>query len=509
MRATRLLPLIAFLALLIVAVVVFKRQPAPTRLVEEVGFQRLVPQALRADAIKGLELYQGNKRDEAIRLRRHNGTWVATSYYDAPVKTSKIQTLLDAISTLEGERRSDKADLLGDFRLEDGQALHLLVYTTTTEDAAVHLLAGKRSGRNSFMRLADDALVYSVNVNLHREAGLYGTDTDQLPLAKPWLDLQLQNIPKEQVTVVELHTPTRYLHFTRQQQAAAADSATTSSATPDAASTATAPWILVAPKVDYEVKQGDVDSLVSTLATLQGEDIVDPDKMAEYGLDSPAYRAILTAQPDTQEVRLVSVLLGHEVPEQAGKRYARLGTKGPVYVVPRWVLDQIFPKLGRVLRLTVVPKPLQDVTRLSWQRDGASQRLERRPLVPQAAEGESQPSPSWHVVGDTKATVDEQAVTGFLDTIQNLAADDWFETPSEPSGLEPPGLSFTLLHGDGQSFHLLLGTAQGKDKTHYLSLPETAGVFVVSDTTYKSVTDALVKLQPSQAASSATEATQP
>ncbi|MEE8290813.1 MAG: hypothetical protein V3R80_04985, partial [Candidatus Tectomicrobia bacterium] len=137
MRATRLLPLIAFLALLIVAVVVFKRQPAPTRLAEEVGFHRLVPQALRADAIEGLELYQGNKRDEAIRLRRHNGTWVATSYYDAPVKTSKIQTLLDAISTLEGERRSDKADLLGDFRLEDGQALHLLVYTTTTEDAAV------------------------------------------------------------------------------------------------------------------------------------------------------------------------------------------------------------------------------------------------------------------------------------------------------------------------------------------------------------------------------------
>ena len=81
--------------------------------------------------------------------------------------------------------------------------------------------------------------------------------------------------------------------------------------------------------------------------------------------------------------------------------------------------------------------------------------------------------------------------------------------PSEPTGLEPPGLSLTLLHGDGQSLHLLLGTAQGKDKTHYLSLPETAGVFVVSDTTYKSVTDALVKLQPSQAASSATEATHP
>src|SRR5918999_5519625 len=110
MYGKRLLALAVFLIVLIAAVIVFKRQPPPARLADEVGFERLVPPSLTADVIQGLELYQGDKMDKAIRLRRRDGAWVAASYYDAPVKADKVTKLLDTVGALEGDLRSEQKD---------------------------------------------------------------------------------------------------------------------------------------------------------------------------------------------------------------------------------------------------------------------------------------------------------------------------------------------------------------------------------------------------------------
>ena len=54
---------------------------------------------------------------------------------------------LTTVSSLEGELRTDQSELLRDFRLDDTQALHLRLYTDNLDTPAVHLLAGKGSGR--------------------------------------------------------------------------------------------------------------------------------------------------------------------------------------------------------------------------------------------------------------------------------------------------------------------------------------------------------------------------
>src|SRR5262249_39027702 len=157
-------------------------------------------------------------------------------------------------------------------------------------------------------------------LNLYNIIGLSSSTPDQAPAAKPWLDLQMQNVPKEQVTAVELLSPTRGLRFTAEPPAASggADASQTSSTSP-------APiWHLVSPALPYSVKQDAVEGLVTTLRTLQGDDVADPARSAEYGLDTPSYRAILTLQPSGQETRQVAVLIGNNVPEKSGSRYARL-----------------------------------------------------------------------------------------------------------------------------------------------------------------------------------------
>src|SRR5262245_18426015 len=233
MSPKRLLPLVVILIVLGVLAVLFKRAPALPQLAEEVGLERLVPPTLHPDSITGFELYRGAQPQEVVRLHKRDGTWVVTSRFDTPGNSTKITQFLTQLCTLQGELRADSAALLGDFQLTDEQALHLKVYTDSPDKPALHLLAGKGSGGNGFVRRAGEGRVYYVNMHIQSLAGLTSGTTEQTLSAKPWLDLHIQNVPKEQVAAVELHSPTRELRFTTQPAAAGGtDASQTASVSP-------------------------------------------------------------------------------------------------------------------------------------------------------------------------------------------------------------------------------------------------------------------------------------
>lgn len=511
MYGKRLLALAVILIGLIAAVIMFKRQPPPARLADEVGFERLVPPSLTADGIQGLDLYQGDKMDEAIRLRRRDDAWVAASYHEAPVKADKVTKLLDTVGSLEGDLRSEQKDFLGDFRLEDGQALHLLLYTTEMNKPAAHLLAGKSSGRTGFMRTADNARVFSVNLNLQSEAGLYGDDTEKIPEAKPWLNLQLHDIPQDQVTAVELHQPGRSFRLTQQKpdvkdsEAPPTDEQKTEPK-PDAAPKAKPEWVLAEPKVTYNLKQGVVDGLVSTLRTLRGDDVVASDKVADYGLETPSHRAVLTVQEAEKEARQVTIAVGQEVPEQEGKRYVRLGQEGPVYVLPKWSFDQIFPTLGTLLALDVLRVPPEEVTRIAWTQEGQTWTLERQAEAAEPPAGdtaETQPEPAqpvWRLLQAVDAPVDSDKVTSLLNLTKALTADDWFAKVSGATGLEAPEVSLVLTRADQTHHQVAVGQTVEEDGNRYVGLAGAEGIFVISKASYESLIEALKDLRSDTAA---------
>src|SRR5262245_59238408 len=220
MSPKRLLPLVVILLVLGVLAVVLKRSPAPPQLAEEVGLELLVPQTLRVDSMSGFDLYHGAHPQDIVRVRKRDGAWVIPSHFEAPGNSTKIQQFLTQLSTLPGEPRTESTALLGDFRLTDEQALHLKGYTDTPDKPAFYLLVGKGSANSTFVRRAGEGRVYSVNLNLYNIVGLSSNTPDQAPAAKPWLDLQMQNVPKEQVTAVELLSPTRTIRFTAEAPAA-------------------------------------------------------------------------------------------------------------------------------------------------------------------------------------------------------------------------------------------------------------------------------------------------
>jgi hypothetical protein len=496
MSAKRLLPLGILLVVLVIAAVVLKRQPAPTRLAEETGFERLVPHSLRPDSIRGVDFSLGVKPEEVLRLRRQDGTWVAASYYNAPVQGDKMSKFLQAITALEGELRAEQSDLLKDFQLDDSQALHVRLYTEQPDTPALHLLAGKGSGRNSFVRLANATRVYSVNVNIQSEAGLSGSAPEQSLQAKPWLHLQIQDVPKEQITALEIHTPQRSFHF-------AAQPGTTPPAAGEAAAPppATPQWRLSAPQVPFPVRQSGLDGLLSTLRTLRADDIADPSHATDYGLETPEYRVVMTVQAANQEAQPVALLFGHTLPDSGGKRYARLGRQGPIYVVPAWSVNRLFPPAKDLLELPRPVEHAEDIQRVAWQQGDASWTLEENAAeenatAPQATT-DTPSGRTWHLVEAPETPLEEPAVQAVLEAITQLTIEDWVEQPGSATGLEQPQLVLQVTLQNGQGTYLSVGAARGNaDEGQYVRLAEAPGTFVLSASTYKTLTEALAALRP-------------
>jgi Domain of unknown function (DUF4340) len=495
MNAKRLLPLIALFILVVIAGILLKRQPAPPQLADETGLERLVPQNVPVESIRGIDFSLGEQPEQVVRLRRQDTAWVATSYYNAPVQAEKITDFLTTVSTLEGELRSDQAELLADFQLDEAHALHLRLYTDSLDTPAVHLLAGKGSSRQGFMRRANATRVYSVNLNVRSEAGLASNQAEQQLTAKPWVNLHIQEVPQEQITAVALHTPERKLHFVWQSVPPATAPAPAQE-TPLPATPANRRWELTMPQAPYAVKQGGLDSLVNTLRTLRADDIADPANLATYGLEQPSYRAILTVQGTAgSEPREVPLLVGEAVPEQAGKRYSRLGADGPIYILPAWTFRRLFPPAKEVLELPRLDLQPADVQRVTWRQAEGAGTLE--PHGTAAQEGATAPlKTTWHLVEFPEASVDETAVQALFNALAQLSVEDWLEHPTQPTGLGQPQVECQVTLRDNRTLSLDLGNSRGSsDAGYYARLLDNPGVFVVPTTAYTALNDALSQLR--------------
>jgi hypothetical protein len=503
MSVKRLLPLVALLIILVGLAVVLKRQPASPSLTEEAGLVRLTPVNVRADSISGFDLYHGAQPQEVVRVRKRDGAWILSSHFDAPAQTKALQELFTHLSTLSGELRADAAETLSAFQLDDAQALHLLLYTDNPDTPAVHLLAGKGSGQNGFMRRDGETRVYYVDLNLRTRAGLQGDKATEPLSAKAWADLQPLDVPPDTVTAIALQTPTHNLRFVRP--------VATSSPQPDAAQTAptTPPWTLAAPEMTYAIKQDAVTRLVSTWSTLKADDIADPAKAAQYGFDTPAARATLTVQETGKEPGQLSVMIGQEGTEPNSKRYLRVGETGPLYLLPTWAWSRLFPSLGTLLELHVLQIPAEEVTHVTLQQHGDSWSLERLPAPPGPTTEAAPTQPEWQRVEAPDIPVDVDTITTLLEAVSQLTADDIVQQPTPP-GLDTPTWTLALTRRDGQTTRLALSqVSEGNTNRYYAKVHDAPEIFVLSEATYKQVTDALTQLQPASSDTSLTPPTKP
>ncbi len=372
MKKKQLLPLIIIVVVLLALVLLKRSREQPPGIVEEVGLVSLFPAELSKGDIAKLELYSGAKPDEKVVLawEQSGDKWLAATHYNAPVTEDKIDKYLTALADLKGEFRAsaDSDQELEEYNLTESLGFHLVGYQKDSEPA-FHFLVGKSPKYSTaLVRKADERKVYVIDTNPRREAGIFGSDTEEAPKTDTWLDKKIVTLEKEKINRLEISTPDKKLTFELQEKKAEEETETApetqeESTTQDTTAGNTQvekEWVLVDGGFTTEYKQTALDSLLGRFQNLTATDIVDPGKKADWGLEPPGFKCTVSLEGQND------VVLEGGWPDPASEGYIRVASakEDLVYKLSRYTFEQIFPKGSQLFDISDFSVEKDSLTRI-------------------------------------------------------------------------------------------------------------------------------------------------
>ncbi len=299
------------------------------------------------DALQRLEIARGDS--VAVVLTRGPSGWEVASRFHQPANEQRVTTLLDDLSSLRGEFRSDAAGVLADYGLSDSTAVVIRGYGSDPDSAPLFALeVGDRPGgaTGDFVRRAGSSAVFLSSKGVLNDLGLYSGPG--LPDPKHFLDLEAFKVPRDDVDALRLYQDGKLTLALAKEfpEPAAAEPDTaageaTMAATDQAVDRRTYEWRLTAPKEAPALKT-KADAILGAATTIRAVDVADPDAQPEaYGLEPPERRIVLVMQDGSEK----QVLIGSARQESEGRpggSYLQVAGERPVYVVKQYQLDNIF-----------------------------------------------------------------------------------------------------------------------------------------------------------------------
>ncbi len=429
MKPKQLIPLVVVLAVLAVVAVVMKGQDKAPDILEQVGLESLVPDGLKEKDIARLELFAGAKPEEKVVLERDGDVWRVASRFNAPVKEDTIDEYLEKVVALQGELRERGADdaRLEPYNLKDDQAFRVQAYKSSGDEPVMDILVGKAPDHKTvFMRQAGDNRVFVEGANLRQDAGVYGDETDKAPTADKWLNKDILKLDKEKITKVDLTLPDKKLVFEKiakeVPQPEKEEAAEESDDAQDAEEEAPEPepvieyeWQLTAGGPGKPHKQPGLDTLLGKLAAFTANDVADPEKKADWGLEAPAFKAVISV--DGEE----DIVVEGGRPDLSGDGYVRVasGEEDVVYEVSKYNFEKFFPKGPDLFDLPNLTLDKKKIARIEINQP------EGRVVL--AKEGEE-----WTVAEPAAALkVQKSALTTLESTIANWKAADYADADAK------------------------------------------------------------------------------
>jgi hypothetical protein len=285
-----------------------------------------------------------------VRLERRDGTWTVASLQDAPAAQRGVEDLLRALAALRGEVRGRSGESFGEFLIDDERGIHVEI--SGRDGAAIQrLVVGKTTSdwSGSFVRRAGDDRVFLTRENLRTLLRLRGTREEPKVEAAAWPELSFVRFPLEELRRVEVELPGSRLVAVREEppppaagaagEEAAPEGETEAAATPPEAPPAEPRWVLAEPA--GAPHDGDkVEALARSLAGLRAQKVAELAEGTDTGLASPERRVTATSAAG----QTVTILVGAEVPDGNGARYARIEGIGAVYVLPGYGIENVWKK---------------------------------------------------------------------------------------------------------------------------------------------------------------------
>jgi len=360
MKSKRNLILISILGILVVVSLIKKVTQRQENIVEEAAFRQMASTKFEVSDIERVEIYKGAKEKDKIVMVKGSGGWLVKSYFNAPVKEQKINDFIDKVRDVEGEFRSESSEVLKDFDISDDKAIHVAFFKAGSKEPASHVLVGKAAGSGStFIRLAGENKIYTVDVNLSADVGVQNSSKGDAPKPNNWFDLAMLKLDKESVSKIEVTTPTRSVSFEKQEVKEDKKPKTASPSVPGQKKDDKKKyeWKVTSGKYT-KIKENAMNQMLGSLSNFSAVDVVDPAKVKEAGLDKPSYRISIVKDDGKKEVVVASRFKGNI--------YAMLkGTRDTVYKIASYNFENVFKKGSALFDLkgiNVDPAEMKELT---------------------------------------------------------------------------------------------------------------------------------------------------
>lgn len=344
--------------LVVLSLIVILRQvkePERPTLVEQAGFEKLIPDTLKKENIVKLELYAGAKPDQKVVLEKDGDKWRVTTHFNSPAKKETVEEYLDKILKLRGEFRAEVVtdDALSDYNLKDDQAFYVSVFTSKEGEPALKLLVGKSPDfRLTFVRKAGERKIYDGGVNLRSEAGVYGDEVDKTPGPDKWLDKDIVRVEKDKITKLAYIMPDKKFTFERREKEVPVEQNESKKEGEEATSEGSSEgekkaqtkkeyeWVLAEGGASERFKDSGLQNLLGRFNPLTATSIVDPAKKADWGLESPEFKLTISREGDSD------IVIEGGRPDTSKGGYIRVATSQEdiVYELSKYMFEQIFPK---------------------------------------------------------------------------------------------------------------------------------------------------------------------
>jgi Domain of unknown function (DUF4340) len=450
---------IAFVAL----GVIFMMQKSGRRdVVEGIGYDNVLGGTLATSDIAGFKCYGPGGEEEAVHVVKVDDKWIVKSRFDAPAQEKKVNDLLKKLKDMEGEKRSSSADVLADYEIGDVKAIHLHLLDNDGQDKK-HLLLGKQGGnwQQSFIRLNGSNDVYLARANLRSDFALYGEQAK--PESKPWCELSLMQVQKDDIAKIELQAPHRTLTLELREKPAPMPEGATGVAPPPITE-----WVMTSPMMVEGLMASGITKITGAFASVTASEVVARGNLEEYGLETPVGSCKVTDKSGTVH----TLLFGNPVPAAAGALYVTMGTGDLVYKVDSWKLNSILVKMSELTNVTAPALEKDAVSQLSLQVDGREFKM--------AKQGEV-----WKMTQPAiKRELQSEAISKLLLAASSLNPQDVIaNSDRRMTGLDKPTSVATCLLDDGSTFTLRLGgMVPLTDEGRFVSVNQEPKVWTIDKT---------------------------
>ena len=370
-------------------------------------------------------------------------------------------------------------------------------YKKGEDKPAVDVLIGKAPAMDQVLvRSASSSDVYMLDTNLRREAGLFQDEPDAEPKADNWLKKDIVKIAKDTISKIVVTTPDKRLVVAKETKevpveepakaddaaadaplkageplAEAAKKAEEAKAAAEGESKDGTPatkkevkWVLAEGGTGLEVKQSGVENLAGAFATVTASDVVDPAKLADWGLETPQFSAAITVEGKEGDV----VIEGGR-PDPNGDGYVRVASanKDVIFKMSKFAFEKIFPKGTDMFTLKGLTLDKAQIAKVDLTQPTGNISITKQ--------GEA-----WTV---NAPTADLAVQKSTLDAIGNILSawtpSDYADKP-DGAGLEAPTHTAVVTMASGEQHTLVLGAPSKGIAGQYARLDNAPNVLVMS-----------------------------